>query len=480
MESVAHRGNPVQSGRGTGFRISHNLKLEILKLRILKLRYVGPALVLGVALMQGCGDTFRPTIIPVAQNGGNPSTLSNAVILSTNPADTPPFPQGATGSDMHIDVSGDNVVGVVPVGVNPVFMAKSIGGQVLVVNSNNTLSTYTALLPQGAIVNTITLPSAAVGPVSGAATTNASIYIANSGSNDVSVVASNSNSVFHTVPVGAQPVSVAAFFSTGLAAATPPSTNKVYVANRGGNSVSVISTTDDTVIQTVPVGAQPVWVTMSGDGLDVYVVNQGDGTVSVIDTATDTVIATIPVGPSPNFAFFESRLQRVYVSNTGNNSISIIKGDGITIDVEPNVLPVKLADVMLSGAPASVVALSDGTRAYAALGNCPAGINHTTLLSQIKACTGNQVSVIDVLAFRETKTIPVGSGPVALDASADATRVYVVNANDATVSTIKTSTESEVIDANGKIVRLGAPAQNLNCPTCPASPQTPFAVHVFP
>jgi YVTN family beta-propeller protein len=226
---------------------------------------------------------------------------------------------------------------------------------------------------------------------------------------------------------------------------------------------------------------------MSTDGLFVFVVNQGDGTVSVIDTSLEIVIATVPVGPSPNFAFYESKLKRVYVSNTGNNTISVIKANGIDLGSVPQVLPEKLKDIMVSGTPVSVTALSDGTRAYAALGNCPAGVNHTTIVAQAPSCTGNLVSVIDAVALTEKKTITVGVGPISIDASRDASRVFVANSHDTvtgssgthtagTISDISTITDSVVM------VKL-APQQDPRCPVsstvfCPV--QTPFMVRTFP
>jgi YVTN family beta-propeller protein len=265
------------------------------------------------------------------------------------------------------------------------------------------------------------------------------------------------------------------------------SNNKIFVVNQGSGNVTEISTIDNTVIKDIKVGTSPVWAVMSTDGLFVFVVNQGDGTVSVIDTSLEIVIATVPVGPSPNFAFYESKLKRVYVSNTGNNTISVIKANGIDLGSVPQVLPEKLKDIMVSGTPVSVTALSDGTRAYAALGNCPAGVNHTTIVAQAPSCTGNLVSVIDAVALTEKKTITVGVGPISIDASRDASRVYVANSHDTVTSSSGTHTAGTISDISTitdsvVMVKL-APQQDPRCPVsstvfCPV--QTPFMVRTFP
>jgi YVTN family beta-propeller protein len=53
------------------------------------------------------------------------------------------------------------------------------------------------------------------------------------------------------------------------------------------------------VTATVAVGTNPFGVAVHPDGSRVYVANVGSSTVSVIDTATNTVIATVVVGFAP-------------------------------------------------------------------------------------------------------------------------------------------------------------------------------------
>ena len=451
-------------------------------------------------LAAGCNDTLRQFIVPVPPPTGDPGALAHAITLSTNPVPS------TNGSDLHIDVSGDTSVGIVPVGPNPVFLGTT-SNQAFVINSGDattppTVSVYLALNPQGSTVNTVTLPAASSKPVAGATSSANNIYIANSGSNDVTVISGG--------VLAANPTTIP------LPTPTPPSppanphpvmiagnsaNNKIFVVNQGTDNVTEISTIDNTVIKNIKVGSSPVWAVMSPDGLFVFVVNQGDGTVSVIDTSLEIVLPcagtsciggnAIRVGSSaassPNFAFYEPKLKRVYVSNTGENTVSVIKANGIDLGSVPQVLPEKIKDVMVSGAPTSVTALSDGTRAYAALGNCPAGVNHTTIVTQAPSCTGNLVSVIDAVALAEKKTITVGVGPISIDASRDASRVYVANSHDTvtgssgthtagTISDISTATDSVVM------VKL-APQQDPKCPVsstvfCPV--QTPFMVRTFP
>jgi YVTN family beta-propeller protein len=425
------------------------------------------------ALVTGCGDQFRPTVNFITTTTGNPAGPGNAVVLSTNPS--------GAASDTHISTSGDSNVGVVNVGNNPVFLGKG-GAQAFTLNGDNTVSIYAALNPQGATVTTFSLPPTTSGAIGGAATANGNIYIAQQGpcvtappSNNgcVSVVPTGQNVVSLVVPAGLQPVMVASNAASAQA----------YVINQGDNTVTVIGQQDSSVVATIPVGAQPIWGVVSNDGVDVYVVNQGDGTVSVIDSTLNQVVATLNLDTkgkntalNSNFAFFDNANRRVYVSNPGDKSVTVIKADSINVTNNPQILPVVLARIPVSGSPLSVGADLNGAHAYAALANCPVGTNQTNLLKNIPSCTGNQVSVIDTLAFAETKLIPVGTAPVSLSVANDGTRVYTANAIDKNMSIISTIT-------NAELLRLGAPLQSLGCPNpnCSAGGvQTPFMVVTFP
>ncbi len=73
-----------------------------------------------------------------------------------------------------------------------------------------------------------------------------SVYVANSASNDVSVVSATSFGVVATVPVGQNPVFIA----------SEPTSTKVYTANAGGGNISIIQTVNNTVSVTMPAPQQ--------------------------------------------------------------------------------------------------------------------------------------------------------------------------------------------------------------------------------
>ena len=65
--------------------------------------------------------------------------------------------------------------------------------------------------------------------------------------------------------------------------AVTPDGSRVYVANRGTNNVTVIDTGADSVLADVSVGAAPHGVSVTPDGTKVYVANMENNNVSVID-----------------------------------------------------------------------------------------------------------------------------------------------------------------------------------------------------
>ena len=78
-----------------------------------------------------------------------------------------------------------------------------------------------------------------------------------------------------------------------------PIGRSAYVVNTNSANVSVIATASNTVTDTVPVGTRPADVAITPDGNFAYVTNHLSNTVSVIATASNTVTATVAVGDGP-------------------------------------------------------------------------------------------------------------------------------------------------------------------------------------
>src|SRR5262245_15298746 len=148
-------------------------------------------------------------------------------------------------------------------------------------------------------------------------------YITNFSSNNVSVISTSNNRVIATVPVGTGPLGVA----------VKPDGTRVYVTNDSGNSVSVINTSNNTIVTTVGVGLGPTGVAVKPDGTRAYVTNgnSADNTLSVIDTSNNTVVATVPTGTAPIGVVVTPDGTRVYVANDFDSSVSVIDTSNNTV-----------------------------------------------------------------------------------------------------------------------------------------------------
>ena len=81
--------------------------------------------------------------------------------------------------------------------------------------------------------------------------------------------------------------------------AVTPDGSKVYVANEGSGTISVINTTDNTVTYTVNVGDHPQGVAVTPDGTKIYVTKEDSSIVSVIDISTNSVVTDMNVEGNP-------------------------------------------------------------------------------------------------------------------------------------------------------------------------------------
>jgi YVTN family beta-propeller protein len=235
--------------------------------------------------------------------------------------------------------------------------------------------------------------------------------------------------VVATVTVGQGPLGVA----------VTPDNEEVYVTNFGqdatlvpggveGNTVSVIRTSSNKVVATIPVGNLPAGVAIRPDGARAYVTSRRMNQVWVIDTATHTVVDVIPVQNEPANVVFTPNGQRAYVTNFGSNSVSVI--DTAT----QTVLPVPGGNAISVGVvPVGIEITPDGTRAY------------------VVNVFSNDVSVIDTTTNTVVATIFVAPGPRAVAITPDGARAYVTNFLSNAISAIDTAanTVEDVIPVSG-------------------------------
>ncbi len=234
------------------------------------------------------------------------------------------------------------------------------------------------------------------------------VYVANQGSNSVSVIDSSTNTVTSTITVGAQPYGIA--YNSG--------SKEIYVSNLKGNSVSVIdadptSLTFNTVTHTISVGIEPYYVASLGSSI--YVTNNISGTVSVIDTGTHAVTATVHVGVAPRG--IKAHGNDLYVANFGSSYGSAAQGTVSVIN-------------SLNNTVTNTISVGSGARGVTVNG------------SEVYVANFNDgtVSVIDTGTNTVTHTITVGKNP--RGTLSLGSNVYIENFDDGTISVINTGTHA--------------------------------------
>jgi len=177
------------------------------------------------------------------------------------------------------------------------------------------------------------------------------IYVTNEDSGNVSVINKHSGEVVATIKVGEKP--------RGIAATLKKEMSKVYVANSGSNSISVIDPTTNKVENEVfiKLGRKPEGIAAAAVSSEkdlIFVSNYSTNSISVIDSTSFLETEKIDVGQGPvavavdpiadvftgaRYLDFEDinimRSYResffnVYVANRNSNNVSVIRMDKMT------------------------------------------------------------------------------------------------------------------------------------------------------
>jgi len=114
--------------------------------------------------------------------------------------------------------------------------------------------------------------------------------------------------------------------STQTVTITGTFAGNVYVANYGSNTVSLIGLSNNTNWKTISVGSGPDAVAVSSS--NVYVANYGSNTVSVIGLTNQTIWKTITVGSSPEAVAVSSSYN--YAGATASSSFSSLMYSNVT------------------------------------------------------------------------------------------------------------------------------------------------------
>jgi YVTN family beta-propeller protein len=204
--------------------------------------------------------------------------------------------------------------------------------------------------------------------------------------------------VVATIPVGTSPVAVA----------SNPLTDKIYVANEGSNTVTVIDGHTKSTV-TVAVGLHPVAIAVNAVTDKIYVANRGyflkniTGSVTVINGATNSTTTVIdPNATFPSAVAVNPVTNKIYVTNASHN---------VTV---------------IDGHTNSTTTVTDRNGAFP----LAVAVNPVTNKIYVANVNSANVTVIDG-ATNSTTTVPVTVpnvlGPVALAVNSVTDKIYVAN-----------------------------------------------------
>lgn len=237
-----------------------------------------------------------------------------------------------------------------------------------------------------------------------------------------------------------------------------PNGNFAYVNNYGGPgglgsgngiTVRVVDLNTNTIIGApIVVGLAPASLTITPDGAFVYVINYttgnpGAGTISVIRTSDNTVVATIPGFSGPFAIRITPDGARAYVTNFGSNNFAPYGTTVSVVNLQTNTI---IATVPLGIQPSGIEISPDGRFAYAT--------NYNTLYANgapaFTALTAGQgtVNIIDTITNTVIPpTIAVDESPSAITISSTGEYAYVSNYTSNTVNVIALQTFQIVAQA---------------------------------
>jgi YVTN family beta-propeller protein len=239
-----------------------------------------------ISVLNNTNRTFgTPITLPAASGPVNVTTTPDGAYIAVTTPGT---------NSLTLIRTSDNQITTVPIGLEP-YDVVAVSNNVIWVTNGSPQGHIT----QYNIATTDTIVKEAGFYTSGIAVTpdGSELVVAAGGSNAVLFFDASTGSLDGVLNAaagytGVEPDGVA-ITSGGIA----------YVANLGSNTVSVINVGSRALITDIPVGNRPRGVTISPDGRLVYVVNEGgdpgvvdDAYVSVISTSMNEVVARFTVG----------------------------------------------------------------------------------------------------------------------------------------------------------------------------------------
>lgn len=441
------------------------------------------AATLGTAsLIAGCGSVYRPVVTPINPSGPPAQPSSYAVVVS---APSPNSPGIATIVDYSGDaVMAQSPIGTGPVSFT-VDQTGTTGYTVNSDGTLTNFQITTQLQYKNLQYSTLVSGTKAVNLFS--PTGGLWLADNGSNGDLLDVLIGYPESFKQSIPVAANPVLVSGpsstgqrnyvisqvVDSTGLDCNTSPST---VTLNGVATPIETATNTADQIVGLDPFNTAnsasgsknalcPAYAVESPDNKRLFVLNRGSDTVSVINSQNNTLDQCTP-----------------FVDQTGQTvtchpilPLSLTAVSALT------------ADAAQSGAPTGIpTSPPNGTSGMGTVAG-PVYAEYNSTLQELVVANydGGTISVIDVSldiygndspTFGTTYTIPVGKYPASVTALADGSRAYTANQADGTVTIVNLTSHSaeKTLAVEGHPRTVVSTQNSLYGKVYVASPDSPY------
>ncbi len=434
----------------------------------------------GCALFAGCGAGYRPVVTPISPSGPASQPSANVAVVSS-PSPTAP------GIITVVDYAGDTIIAQAPIGPGPTsFTLDETGSNGYTVNSDGTLTNFPVNSTlQAKNVQFTTLPATA--NVVNLFSPSTGLWAADLTGNDVDVLSGFPATFKLAVPVAPTPIMVIGSGIAGernysitqnISDPTGVACNVAPGAVASVGEAEAIEESSFTISARIPLGKCPVYAVESPDSRRVFVLNRGDDTITVIDSLNNTLDnrcppptgcvnqagqhyfshpslplstaagltgANVPATAGPVYAEYNSATSQLIVADYDGNTMSVID---VSLDVYGNDSPTfgTTFTIPVGANPAGVTALYDGSRAY----------------------TANQadstVTLVNLVSHTAVKTLPVNGHPRTVVSVQNSLygKVYVASPDSPYVTIVRT--DQDIIDTTvlvqGNVVDVRTSNQN--------------------
>jgi len=270
------------------------------------------------------------------------------------------------------------------------------------------------------------------------------------------VLDAEKNAISGLIPLHRQPVSVSVDADGKLA----------YVANSGSNSVSIIDLSARRELAQLGVGEQPAEARLSPDGKSLVVPNRGGDSVTIISPQTRRVRAIFEGCSGASDAVILPDSSKAFVAcSAGHQVMAIALADSKFNPGGPDRLealmdvgraPVQLAlkpdggelfvSNSLSNTISEVVTTTDDVGGAYLIGDTPADgiVSSDNSLLYVANVSSQEVTIYAINDGRRIggPGIHVGDGPSAMAFSAEGHLLFVVDSRSGDVAAVRTSTQS--------------------------------------